>query len=130
MALKINFRNNSDLFAKIPGVFNDQVITPNSVIEDKTIQWDESSSDGTQNISLYSTEECNNTPLATLVVKWNSTGFYITKGSSPSGLSLNVDTKIADSVFSLEIVDDLENELCTFESYPSEPILNLSLDKN
>ena len=46
MALTINFRNNSDLFAKIFGVFDDKVITPNSDIEDKTIQWDETNASG------------------------------------------------------------------------------------
>ena len=52
MALTINFRNNSDLFAKISGVFDDKVITPNSVIEDKTIQWDENNVNGEKNISF------------------------------------------------------------------------------
>ncbi len=68
MALTINFRNNSDLFAKISGVFDDKVITPNSVVEDKTIQWDENSTNGEKNISLYPTEDCNTAPSATLKV--------------------------------------------------------------
>ena len=32
MAHTFNFRNNTDLYAKIAGVFEDKVITPNSEI--------------------------------------------------------------------------------------------------
>ena len=130
MALTINFRNNSDLFAKIFGVFDDKVITPNSDIEDKTIQWDETNPSGEKNISLYSTEDCNTTPSATLKVRWDGNGFYVTKGDSPAGLVLNADTKFSDLVFSTIVTDNVENELCTYESFPSEPEINLSLDKN
>ena len=59
MAHTFNFRNNTDLYAKIAGVFEDKVITPNSEIEDKTIQWIESSSTGSKQIQLFSTEDCN-----------------------------------------------------------------------
>ena len=130
MALTINFRNNSDLFAKISGVFDDKVITPNSGIEDKTIQWDENNVNGEKNISLYSTEDCNTTPSATLKVRWDGNGFYVTKGDSPEGLVLKADTKFSDLVFSTIVTDNVENELCNYESFPSEPEINLSLDKN
>ena len=130
MALTINFRNNSDLFAKIFGVFDDKVITPNSDIEDKTIQWDENNASGEKNISLYPTEDCNTTPSATLKVRWDGNGFYVTKGDSPEGLVLKADTKFSDLVFSTIVTDNVENELCNYESFPGEPEINLSLDKN
>ena len=130
MALTINFRNNSDLFAKISGVFDDKVITPNSVVEDKTIQRDENSTNGEKNISLYPTEDCNTAPSATLKVRWGANGFFVTKGESPAGLVLNADTKFSDLVFSTVVTDSAENELCYYESFPSEPEINLSLDKN
>ena len=53
MAHTFNFRNNTEMFAKIAGVFEDQVITPNSALEDKTIQWEESNSSGTKQIQLF-----------------------------------------------------------------------------
>jgi len=130
MALTINFRNNSDLFAKISGVFDDKVITPNSSIEDKTIQWDETNSVGEKNVSLYPTEDCNTAPSATLKVRWTNEGFFVTKGTSPAGLVLNADCKFSDFVFSAVVTDDAENELCTYQTFPSEPEINLSLDKN
>lgn len=130
MALTINFRNNSELFAKISGAFNDEVITPNSLLEDKTIQWEENSSAGSKNIPLYPSVDCNTAPTGTLQVRWDNTGISVTKGTSLSGLKLDVDTQFSDLNYTLEIVDEVENELCSFESFPNNPILNLSLNKN
>lgn len=130
MALTINFRNNSELYAKISGAFNDEVITPNSLLEDKTVQWEETNSTGTKSIPLYSSVDCNTTPIGSLQLRWDNTGINVTKGTSLSGLKLDVDTQFSDLNYTLEIVDEVENELCSFESFPNNPILNLSLNKN
>jgi hypothetical protein len=93
MAHTFNFRNNTDLYAKIAGVFEDKVITPNSEIEDKTIQWIESSSTGSKQIQLFSTEDCNTAPSVNATVRWDSDGIYVTKGSTPGDFEMVVDMK-------------------------------------
>lgn len=129
MALTINLRNDSDLFLKVTGVYDDQVITPNSLVEDKTIQWEESNSSGSKNIACYSTVDCNTAAVTTMVIKWDNTGFYLTKGLT-TGLYLQADAQFDDLHHALDIEDSVEAELCTFSSFPSNPVLNLSLKKN
>jgi hypothetical protein len=55
MSVTVNLRNNTTFFIKVNGI--DEVIVPNSEIEDKTIQW---ISTENKNIQIFDSEEVNN----------------------------------------------------------------------
>ena len=129
MAHTFNFRNNSDLFAKIAGVFEDQVITPNSEIEDKTIQWEETSSSGNKQIQLFPTEDCNTAPSVNATLRWDADGIYITKGTSPADIELQIDMHTVSWEIHPVITETTEETILSGDELPAEPVVNISFNK-
>jgi hypothetical protein len=129
MAHTFNFRNNTDLYAKIAGVFEDQVITPNSEIEDKTIQWTESSSTGSKQIQLFPTEDCNTAPSVNATVRWDADGIYVTKGSTPGDFEMVVDMKTVSWEVHPVITGTTEETVVSGDELPAEPEDNISCNK-
>lgn len=129
MAHTFNFRNNSDLFAKIAGVFEDQVITSNSEIEDKTIQWEETSTSGNKQIQLFPTEDCNTAPSINATLRWDTNGIYITKGTSPADIELQIDMHTVSWEIHPVITETVEETILSGDELPSEPVVNISFNK-
>jgi len=129
MAHTFNFRNNSDLFAKIAGVFEDQVITPNSEIEDKTIQWEETSSSGNKQIQLFPTEDCNTAPSVNATLRWDANGIYITKGTTPADIELQIDMLTVSWEIHPVITESTEETILSGDELPAEPVVNISFNK-
>lgn len=129
MAHTFNFRNNSDLFAKIAGVFEDQVITPNSEIEDKTIQWEETSSSGNKQIQLFPTEDCNTAPSVNATLRWDANGIYITKGTTPADIELQIDMITVSWEIHPVITESTEETILSGDELPAEPVVNISFNK-
>ena len=129
MAHTFNFRNNSDLFAKIAGVFEDQVITPNSEIEDKTIQWEETSTSGNKQIQLFPTEDCNTAPSINATLRWDVDGIYITKGTSPADIELQIDMHTVSWEIHPVITETSEETILSGDELPAEPVVNISFNK-
>lgn len=129
MAHTFNFRNNSGLFAKIAGVFEDQVITSNSEIEDKTIQWEETSTSGNKQIQLFPTEDCNTSPSINATLRWDADGIYITKGTSPADIELQIDMHTVSWEIHPVITETSEETILSGDELPAEPVVNISFNK-
>ena len=129
MAHTFNFRNNTEMFAKIAGVFEDHVITPNSALEDKTIQWEESNSSGTKQIQLFPTEDCNTAPSVNATLRWDANGIYVTKGSTPGDFEFAVDMHTTTWEIHPVITGTTEEVVVAGDELPAEPIVNISCNK-
>ena len=129
MAHTFNFRNNTDLFAKVAGAFDDQVITPNSEIEDKTIQWEDSSTSGSKQIQLFPTEDCNTAPSVNSTLRWDNDGIYVTKGTTPTDFELSIDMKTVSWEIHTTVSGTTEETILSGEELPSEFEINISCNK-
>lgn len=117
------------MFVKINGVFEDQVITPNSTLEDKTIQWEDSLSEGTKQIQFFSNEDCNTTPLVNSFLRWDASGIYVTKGSTPNDFEFCVDMHTNTWEIHPVITSTTEEVIVSGDELPLEPIVNISCNK-
>jgi len=76
MSVIVNLRNNTTFFMKVNGV--DEIITPNSEIEDKTIQW---VSTENKNIEIFDNETCTGQLICVSVLNFvNNDGIFVNRG--------------------------------------------------
>lgn len=126
MSVTVNLRNNTDLFIKIDGI--DDVIVPNTELEDKTIQW---ISTENKNIRLFPTIECNTAPniQGTITFVENS-GIFVERGNLDNGQNVELDADITDT--SLRIVqttNDGGGKLIDWGLITPQTVVNLSYNK-
>ena len=77
MSVTVNLRNNTTFFIKVNGI--EEVIVPNTEIEDKTIQW---VSTENKNIQIFNNEECTGQPICTGSLNFVSNdGIFVDRGS-------------------------------------------------
>lgn len=126
MAVTVNFRNNTDFFAKISGI--EEVITPNSQIEDKTIQW---VSNENKQFSFFGTEDCGGAPLFVGTLSFVSNdGIFLDRGtiSGPQTVKL-----YADKTDTAHQFEQTENggggKFLDWSLVDDETVLNLNFDK-
>lgn len=76
MSVTVNLRNDTSLFIKVNGI--DGVIVPNTVEEDKTIQW---ISTENKTIQFFNNEEANGTPVCEGSLTFvNNDGIFVKRG--------------------------------------------------
>jgi len=76
MSVTTNLRNNTTFFIKVNGI--EEVIVPNTEIEDKTIQW---VSTENKTIQIFNNEECTGQPICTSSLNFvNNDGIFVNRG--------------------------------------------------
>jgi len=93
MDITVNLRNNTNFFIKVAGI--DEVIAPNTELEDKTIQW--KSSVGKE-IKIFSTVECTNPAICVgnIQITPNS-GIFVDRGDITGVQSVILEANVEKS---------------------------------
>lgn len=126
MDITINLRNNTNFFIKISG--NEQVIEPNSNLEDKTIQW--TSSVGSE-IKVYQTIECNTTPICVgnIQITPNS-GIFVDRGDITGAQTIILEANVEKTHTSLtQSINGTGGKLLDWSDVTSETEVTLCFNK-
>lgn len=126
MAVTVNLRNNTDLFIKVDGI--EEVIVPNSEIEDKTIQW---VSNENKSIRLFPTIECNTQPNISGSISFvENDGIFVERGILSTGSNVELDADITDSSFRIvQNTDDGGGKLLDWSLINPQTEVNLAYNK-
>ena len=77
MSVIVNLRNNTTFFIRVNGV--EEIIVPNSEIEDKTIQW---VSTENKTIEIFDNETCSGQPICVSNINFlNNDGIFVNRGN-------------------------------------------------
>ena len=123
MAMTINLRNNSTFFIKVNGI--DEVIVPNTPLQDKTIQW---ISNDTKQISVFSTSACTAPAICqgSLTFQTN-VGIFVERGPITGTQSIKLQSDITSSNISMTQVDnDSGGKLIDWSDIDETKAINLS----
>lgn len=120
MSVTVNLRNNTTFFIKVNGI--EEVIVPNTEIEDKTIQW---ISTENKTIQIFNDEQCSGQPICASSLNFvTNDGIFVDRGST-NQVKMQADvTGVARSVVHDE-TNELEKLLEWSEIVP-ETTVNLS----
>lgn len=126
MAVTVNLRNNTDFFIKVTGI--EEVIAPNTPIEDKTIQW---VSQDNKQISFFPTVECSGVPSIDGSISFvTNDGIFVDRGNISGVQSVKLSADITGTAHS---VTQTENngggKLLGWELIDEDTVVNLSFDK-
>lgn len=126
MAVTVNLRNNTDFFIKVTGV--EEVIAPNSPIEDKTIQW---VSQDNKQISFFPTIECVGAPLIDGSISFVvNDGIFVDRGNISGAQSVKLYADITGTAHSvIQIENNGGGKLLSWELIDEDTVVNLSFDK-
>jgi hypothetical protein len=122
----VNLRNNTDLFVRIDGI--DGMIAPNSVIEDKTIQFVSSEN---KQIHFYLNETGDGGSVCDSSLMFNSgDGVYVNRGVQTSGGTIKLDADISDTPLRvLQETSGPDEKLLDWGSLNDSTVINLSFNK-
>ena len=121
MALKINLRNNTSLFIKVEGF--DDVIVPNTPIDDRTFSWE---SDSNKTISFFTNEECTNLSFTGSISLVSNDGIFVDRGNQVTD-TIKLDADISSTA--LRIIQETNGtggKLLEFSEITPTTTVNLS----
>lgn len=126
MNLTVNFRNNTDFFIKVNGI--DDVIVPNSLIEDKTIQWFTSEN---KVIDVYPTIACVEPKICSGTIEFvENDAVYVQRGDISGTQTVKVQwdiTGLGDNKIQEE--NSETQKLCNWGDLSEESLFNVSYYK-
>ena len=124
MPVTVNLRNNTDLFIKVDGI--DEVIVPNTELEDKTIQWVSSEN---KTIKLFPTVECNTQPnLSGSISFVQNDGIFIERGSLNNGSNVELEADVSELPI-IQTNNEGGGKLLEWSLITSETVINLTYNK-
>lgn len=126
MAVTVNLRNNTDFFVKVTGI--EEVISPNTPLEDKTIQW---VSQENKQISFFTTQDCSGAPTIVGSISFvTNDGIFVDRGNITGAQSIKLMADITGTPIS---ISQLENngatKLLEWSQIDQDTVVNLSFDK-
>lgn len=126
MPVTVNLRNNTDLFIKVDGI--DEVIVPNTELEDKTIQWVSSEN---KTIKLFPTVECNTQPnLSGSISFVQNDGIFIERGSLNNGSNVELEADVSElPIKIIQTTNEGGGKLLEWSLITSETVINLTYNK-
>jgi hypothetical protein len=90
MSVTVNLRNNTTFFIKVNGI--EEVIVPNTEIEDKTIQW---VSTENKAIQIFNDEQCSGQPICTGSLNFvTNDGIFVDRGSFDGAPSVKMQADV------------------------------------
>jgi hypothetical protein len=105
MSVTVNLRNNTTFFIKVNGI--EEVIVPNTEIEDKTIQW---VSTENKTIQIFNDEQCSGQPICTGSLNFvTNDGIFVDRGSFDGAPSVKMQADVTG--FAGNIIHEESNEL-------------------
>ena len=127
MSVTVNLRNNTDFFIKVNGI--EEVINPNSELEDKTIQW---ISTENKEITFFSTQECNTPQLfKSLLTFVTNDGIFVDRGEISGTQTVTLDADITGTAIRvIQSENGSAEKLLNWEEIGPETVVNLSFNKN
>jgi hypothetical protein len=121
MSVTVNLRNNTDFYAKVDGIVD--VINPNTLLEDKTIQW--VSSDN-KTIKFYSTEACDTTPICSGTISFSQTeGIKVDRGDITGTQTIKLDAD-CKSYRVIQESNEIAEKLIDWSEVGTDCVVNLS----
>lgn len=121
MSVTINLRNNTAFYAKVEGI--DGVINPNTLLEDKTIQW--ISSDN-KTIKFYLTEACDTTPICSGTITFSqSEGIMVNRGDITGFQTIKLDAD-CKSYRVIQESNEVAEKLIDWSEVDNDCVVNLS----
>jgi hypothetical protein len=123
MSVTVNLRNNTTFFIKVNGI--DEVIVPNSEIEDKTIQW---ISTENKTIQIFDNEEANNTPICQGSLNFvTNDGIFVDRGNFTGAQFVKMQADITGTVnVILQEENGTGGKLLEWSEIDPETTVNLS----
>lgn len=123
MSATVNFRNDTSFFVKINGI--EGVISPNSEIEDKTIQWTSSEN---KTIDFYNDENCVGSPICQSSLSFvTNDGIYVNRGNFQDTQLLKMQADVSEtSHMILQTENDGGGKLLEWTEIVPETVINLS----
>lgn len=123
MSVTVNLRNNTTFFMKVDGI--EEVIVPNSEIEDKTHQW---ISTENKSIKIFDNEECNGQPICQGNLNFvENDGIFVDRGNFVGAQLVKMQ---ADITGASEYLIHIENvgiqKLLDWSEIDTETTVNLS----
>ncbi len=121
MALKVNLRNNTNLFIKVEGF--DDVIVPNTPLDDRTFSWE---SDSNKNISFFNNEECTSLSFTGSLTIVSNDGIFVDRGNQSSD-TIKLDADISSTA--LRVIQESNGtggKLIEFNEITPDTTVNLS----
>jgi hypothetical protein len=123
MSVTVNLRNDTSLFIKVNGI--DEVIVPNSEVEDKTIQW---ISIENKTIQIFDNEACNGAPVCQGSLNFvTNDGIFVDRGDFSGAQLVKMQ---ADVLGKTEVILQIENggggKLLEWAEITSDTVLNLT----
>lgn len=126
MSVTVNLRNNTDLFIKVDGI--DEVIVPNTELEDKTIQWVSSEN---KSIKLFPTIECNTQPnLSGTITFVQNDGIFVERGTLNNGSNVELEADVSELPIKInQTTNDGGGKLLDWSLVTPQTVVNLSYNK-
>lgn len=127
MPVTVNLRNDSSSFIKISGI--DEVIVPNSEIEDKTIQW---VSNDNKIISVFSNEACDGTAICVGSLTFlPNDGIIVERGEISGVQSIKLESDVTNKFNRISQVDNESGgKLIEWSDVNDETVINLTFLNN
>lgn len=122
MSVTFNLRNDTSLFIKVNGI--EDVIVPNTPLEDKTIQW---FANENKIIEFFPTIECLGTPLGVGNITFiTNDGLYVNRGDfGAQVVKMQADVNSISNYYFQE-TNQPEHKLLEWSEITDETVVNIS----
>lgn len=123
MSVTVNLRNDTSFFIKVDGI--EEVIVPNSELEDKTHQW---VSTDNKSIKIFNNEACSGAPICQGTLNFvNNDGIFVDRGNFTGEQLVKFQADISGTSISIVQIDnDGLQKLLEWSEIDSDTVVNLS----
>lgn len=123
MSVTVNLRNNTTFFMRVNGI--EEIIVPNSEIEDKTHQW---VSTDNKTIQIFDNESCSGMPICEGNLSFiTNDGIYVDRGNFSGAQLVKMQADITEKAENIIQVENAGSQkLHDWADVTPETIVNLS----